>query len=252
MVNELNFAPKQAKGKNIGRANETTPEEQALFEAYSLWLKKQDQGYRSDEKGSAKSMLPMLANKYEERGEKYLEIPFAVSRKLDGIRMMAYHCEDELILSSRLGKPFQFLHRIREQLHTLLPRGIAFDGELYSHTLPFQVISGAVRTKKTPSKHDALIEYWIFDIATREKISYKDRMKLLRGFEKQYKKTTSFKERVLKFLYYETIDDHVQVQDYHDTYVKEGIRGYYVSKPEFLLQVQAQKQRPFKIQKLYG
>ena len=76
-------------GKNIGRSNETTPHEQALFEAYSMWTKKQDQGYVIDQTDqqdqtvnnninqestqstqstqSTFNKLPMLANKYEQR-----------------------------------------------------------------------------------------------------------------------------------------------------------------------------------------
>ena len=34
-------------GKNIGKANETTPEEQADLQMMSDWLKKKDEGYKS-------------------------------------------------------------------------------------------------------------------------------------------------------------------------------------------------------------
>ena len=33
--------------KNVGRANETTPEEQAISQCNSDWLKKQDEGYKA-------------------------------------------------------------------------------------------------------------------------------------------------------------------------------------------------------------
>jgi hypothetical protein len=35
----------EATGKNIGKKNETSDHQQALFQAHTLWTKKQDQGY---------------------------------------------------------------------------------------------------------------------------------------------------------------------------------------------------------------
>ena len=37
-------------GKNIGKSNETTPVEQAKFEAAAKWTKKQDKGYSTTKK----------------------------------------------------------------------------------------------------------------------------------------------------------------------------------------------------------
>lgn len=218
------FAPKIIKGKNIGRANETSNHDQALFEAYSLWLKKKDQGYSEDGEKTSPP-LPMLANKYEERGKKYLDLPFAVSRKLDGIRMMAYWKDNEIVLLSRLGKPFLFLKRIRQQIENLLPKDMIFDGELYSHTLPFNVISGAVRTKKIPSEVDDELEYWIFDLVETNRGGYNERVNQLLKFEKDYNANIPPKYRRLKFLGYELVYRHEDVYRLHDKYVSEGYEG---------------------------
>jgi predicted DNA-binding WGR domain protein len=69
-------------GKNIGKSNETTFEEQALSEAQSKWNKQLDKGY-SKEKGAPKMIRPMLAHKYQDHSSK-LKFPCYIQPKLDG------------------------------------------------------------------------------------------------------------------------------------------------------------------------
>ena len=89
------------------------------------------------------------------------------------------------------------LTQIRHNLQLLLKNNpsIIIDGELYSHELPFNAISGAVRAKKSPSVHDDKIELWIFDLINMtnndtQQLSYQDRMYLLNDLEKEYNKTS--------------------------------------------------------------
>lgn len=234
------FSPVETFGKNIGKKNETSDQDQAIFQSYSKWSKKHDQGYTSVYCDSIKThtnnvetkkssmltcKLPMLAQKYDERGVKYLNVPFGVSRKLDGIRMIAFKEGQEIIFLSRLGKPFVFLNRIREQLETIFLRypHIILDGELYSHDLPFNMISGVTRTKKKPSDHDDKIEYWIFDIAD-ESQTYKSRMNLLKNIKRDYEFEHKHAHRNLKFEFYETCD-HDHVNEFHEIYVAQGFEG---------------------------
>ena len=80
------------EGKNIGKANETSAEEQALAEAEATWTKKLKKDYAETEKdamaGKASSLveggiLPMLAHKFSEHGDK-LKYPCAVQKKYVG------------------------------------------------------------------------------------------------------------------------------------------------------------------------
>ena len=103
------------KVKHVGRSNETTPENQALFEAYSEWKHKKKQLYTEEtvEQGGGKTdgegvlsdrLRPMLAEKFTER-KKYVIYPAAVSPKLDGVRAMIYEDEKEIIfISHRMTK----------------------------------------------------------------------------------------------------------------------------------------------------
>ena len=246
------FPEIDATGKNIGKKNETSNHEQALFQAFGLWTKKQDQGYTiytvddpaaptttvastttttavaSTTPTAVATLLPMLANKYQDRGVKHLQLPFGVSRKLDGIRVTAlFNKRKELDLFSRLGKPFSFLDGIRSSLRLLLQgrTDIIIDGELYSHDLPFNQISGAVRTKKTKTAVDDKIELWIFDLIDMKKpeMRYEDRMRLLKMLENDY--NTRGGNQNLRFVYYDLCNKHEDLEGFHQQYVEQGFEG---------------------------
>ena len=227
---ERTFPPIVCSIKNAGKKNETNPHEQALLESYSLWTKKQCKGFSiestanssTEQKTEFKNILPMLANKYSDR-KKYLKLPFAVSPKIDGVRVTAQVFNDEIKLSSRTGKEFNFLDNIRLSLQKLLSKHphVIIDGELYSHDLPFNAISGSVRSTKQKSKFDDQIQLWIFDLidTTKLDMSYKDRMKLLSKLEK-YSSDSN-----LRFIYYDNCENHDNVTAYHDKYVSDGYEG---------------------------
>ena len=57
------------KGKNIGKKNETSPKEQAIFDAQSKWDKKNKTGYETSKSllKQTQLILPMLAYKFQDR-----------------------------------------------------------------------------------------------------------------------------------------------------------------------------------------
>jgi hypothetical protein len=82
-------------GKNLNKINSTTPYEQAISEAKSLFIKKIEEGY-SDIEGRDLSFLkrptsdltipvPMLAQEYSKHKNK-IDYPCAVQPKIDGVR----------------------------------------------------------------------------------------------------------------------------------------------------------------------
>lgn len=70
-------------GKNIGRANETTAEEQCRAEAESLWKKQRDRKGYTEDIPTEKPMRPMLAKSFDKDG-KCIEFPCYVQKKYDG------------------------------------------------------------------------------------------------------------------------------------------------------------------------
>ena len=86
-----------SEGKNLGRSNATTPEQQAQLEAAAQHEKKRKAGYVADlataQAGGTDDIieggvLPMLAKVYEDRADK-VTFPVAVQPKLDGHRCIA-------------------------------------------------------------------------------------------------------------------------------------------------------------------
>ena len=76
--------------KNIGKKNATSPQEQAIFEAKSMWQKRKDLGYHEDIKDCDKRVYfaPMLAKDYDKEKKK-IKFPILSQPKLDGIRCIA-------------------------------------------------------------------------------------------------------------------------------------------------------------------
>lgn len=118
-------------GKNQGRANETTDDQQAQNEALALWVKKQERGKYTkniDGKVDNPPPSPMLAKELEEKRLKKVSFCF-VSPKLDGTRLLAR--ADGLF--SRTGKKYLGLKHIETALAPIFEiyPDIVLDGELY-------------------------------------------------------------------------------------------------------------------------
>lgn len=151
------------KPKNIGKANETTAEQQAELEAQSKYNKQYDKCYRPtiEEAKEVGEMLPMLAQNYLHHGHK-ITYPAYASKKLDGVRCLATVKDGEVSLSSRGGKEYPCPDNIKEDLIELsYLSGISkFDGELYIHGELLQDIVSAVKVEGPLTPR---IKYHIFD-----------------------------------------------------------------------------------------
>ena len=218
--------PIQCKGKNRGKSNETTDNDQALLEALSRYNKKVSSGYSPKDTPFPvkKGVSPMLAKPYTSQ-LKTLKFPCAVSWKLDGCRCIAMSTDTGVTLTSRGDKSFNFLDKIREHVSKIIGSDI-IDGELYSHNLPFRSIVSIVRQKNNPHSEENRLEYWIYDICDSGDTPYISRMDRLKEKESLYNKTyPKESERVLRFVYYEVANGDGGVKKYHDEYVKRGFEG---------------------------
>ncbi len=164
------LASKKAKGKNIGRSNETTAAEQAEKEAQAMWQAKLDRKYRRTVEEAMEPLpLPMLAKDFFKR-EKKVVYPVHVQPKLDGIRCLAQWWEGKLELTSRSGKPLVCPH-ITDELAALRPKrdNVVLDGELYIHGESFQAITSLV---KRPREESKAVSLWIYDILSMEDLDF--------------------------------------------------------------------------------
>ena len=119
-------------GKNIGKSNETTPQEQAILEAKAKIKAKLEEGYYETIQEAQKEVLVlfMLAKEFKAEEDK-VSYPFHVQPKLDGMRCL----KKEQNLISRKNKEINTMFHIANELKEVAD---VFDGELYAHGLSFQ------------------------------------------------------------------------------------------------------------------
>ena len=160
MDGKKNLLKKETEGKNIGKANETSPSEQAEKEAQALWKNRIDRKYsKTIEEAKKTVFLPMLAHDFWKE-KKEIKYPVFVQPKLNGVRCLAFWEDDEVVLMSRQGKQYNLPH-IKEELRTFLPKNAVFDGEIYIHGISLQNINRLVK-KWRPEESPAL-EYHVYD-----------------------------------------------------------------------------------------
>lgn len=185
-------AEKITEGKNIGRANATTPVQQALAEAQAQWQKKKDKGYVEDVKRAQEKTverLPMLAHTFEERGH-HVQFPALVQPKLNGVRCLVTKvAEGQIAYVSRGGKPFGAFPHLVEHHNRVMQVGQTLDGELFNPNYSLQQIVSMVKPGNTPDPKSAEIQHWVYDLAA-ERMNFEARINLLRQMLAPYGGTT--------------------------------------------------------------
>ena len=169
------------KGKNIGKANETTPYEQAVSEAQSKWNGKRDENYEREQMDpnnyTPRLMLPQLAKGV---GKGKIVYPAFIQPKLNGVCNLAETCiqspalPDVIQHHSRGGHLFETLEHLDKWILAMEMKH-PVHGELYVHGWSLQKI-GSYTKKIKPDQH--LLEYWLYDIADTT-IPFFDRISLL-------------------------------------------------------------------------
>ena len=153
------------EGKNIGKKNETTVEEQARLEAQREWDKKKKQGYHVKNETNV-IIKPMLAQEYK----KVVHYPAWVQPKLDGVRCLIYMENGEVIFQSRQNNRYEPLEHLVDEVKGILLRapGIVLDGELYAHDIGFENVISMVRRAKVRHPDIHKIKYHLYDLFYKE------------------------------------------------------------------------------------
>ena len=212
------------EGKNLGKANETTPWEQACSEARSNFQRKLDKNYTETmpgENGGAKvNLLPMLALDYRKRSHDII-YPAFVQPKLNGIRCLASKVSsNEISFTSRKNKPFPeaVTAHLVEPLLELMERGEVFDGEFYVHDWSFQQIARTVK-KERPWKTS--LEFHVFDLADTAATFSLRYERLLHGWQQR----PHVVDQRVCLVHTSEIRAASEVKTYHDMFVKNGWEG---------------------------
>jgi DNA ligase-1 len=159
---------KVCTGKNIGKSNATTPEEQAVLQAESKVAEKLTEGYfyTLEEAKSTEVILPMLADDYKEKGKKVDWLQAYVQPKLDGMRCLIIVKNGQVRLLSRAGKDIITMQHIIDAIKPMITAtsNYILDGELYAHGLNFQ--ENMRLLKKVRPGETEKICYNIYDIVS--------------------------------------------------------------------------------------
>ena len=156
---QLQTSRKRAEAKNVGKKNATTPEQQAMLEAGSLWRYNRERKYSETPEAAQETLwLPMLALDIAKK-PKSPRFPADLQPKLDGVRCLSRKEAGKVYLTSRGGKPFNLPH-IAAALGEILRDGQALDGEVYAHNYGFQTISSLIKDLQPETGE---LEYHVYD-----------------------------------------------------------------------------------------
>lgn len=248
-------------GKNKGKVNETSDEQQTLLEAETLIRIRKEQGYSDKPENAAQGkeyFQPMLAAKWDDFKDK-IQIPefghIFIQRKLDGCRCII----SANGMFSRNGKKWLSAPHIFEKLKPIFKEypNLILDGELYYHSDEDnfnEVISLVKKSKPTVEdleESSKLVQYWIYDLpSSSENYSrrYKDIQELFKTYPKIFDQSFVCVEAF-------PIEKKEQVEEYLDKFVSENYEGaiirldapYECKRSKRLLKVKRFQDEEFKI-----
>lgn len=175
------------------RTNVKTGYEKALKRAQTMW---------NNEHTKCNQVLPMLANKWEDR-KKYISEPFYVQPKLDGVRLLV--SKDGGI--SRTGKVVPGTEILGKDLE----EGQYVDGEAFDPNLNFEELTSTFKTD--PLK----LKFHVFD--------FFDLKKLDMTFEERWEKVKSLKNSHYEYVETTLVMLREHVPMVHKKHVEEGHEG---------------------------
>jgi DNA ligase-1 len=217
--------------------------EQAWNEAKSKWTdKKEKELYNESLDNNIIIVRPMLAHTFDPN--KKISFPLYVQRKYDGIRCIAHLSDSgEVILESRNGIPFQNFDVLTSQIRPLLETWfsenstIYLDGELYTDEIPFENLSGYIRSKKIGEKEQREINkiyFHIYDFydVNHSDISYNERLRYLTYLFHTVLPNIIPETPLLREVKTDVVNSMEEIDRFHDQYVEEGFEGIMIRHPD--------------------
>jgi len=208
------------KGKNIGKANETTPFEQAVSQIQSQWTAKRFENYEPERMDPnnyvPRLMLPQLAKGV---GKGKIVYPAYIQPKLNGICNLAELPEIGMILHhTRGGHLFETLEHLDQWINKLnAPSPV--HGELYVHGWSLQKI-GSYTKKIKPDQHR--LEYWLYDMAWIGP-TFKERLEWLQSVLNLIHR--GFPDCPVKLTPTIIVHNYEEAKTFHDRCVQDGFEG---------------------------
>lgn len=212
--------PTQVFGKNIGKSNETTPEEQAVLKLKSMVNKQRDKAYSEDGSTAHVRTLPMLAHKYNDHRHKII-FPCYVQPKLDGFRLLQQDGDAWTRKSKDL--PEKCIG------HLLWDTGgMIVDGELVLPSTVEGVRTSLQQTAAAAKKFDHIrspkLVHWVYDQISDE--PFGDRIMDLAA-RLDYAHSQGFVAQV-QLVVTEQVANHDEIQIFYEKCIDMGFEGIMV------------------------
>ena len=210
--------PTICKGKNTGKKNETTDEQQAVVEAAAKYKKKNEKGYNTILTDEKPYFSPMLAEDAKKVRLDFGKYRYFVQPKLDGLRCINWN----MLLMSRNGKPYKACPHLHQN-------EIVLDGELYNHDLKedFNKIVSLCK-KQTPTEDELkesekIVQQWVYDTPTQDVFSIRYK-KLEDWYEGLKKSNPVLAKQILIVPTYE-VTSQEEIDQYHESFLGKGFEG---------------------------
>ena len=196
-------------GKNIGKSNETSPEEQANLEAAAKIETKMSTGYFETIKEAEENevILPMLAKDAKKMLSK-IQYPCYIQPKLDGMRAL-YH---KMKLTSRKGKNIDTMQHIIDDISFSTSQ--ILDGELYAHGETFQENMKLI--KKYREGESENVKMHVYDLISDKPFS--ERIEMLHNIVENNYSTVEVVETYL-------INNEDELKKFHAQFISDGYEG---------------------------
>lgn len=211
--------PSYCLGKNLGKKNETSPQDQAIKEAKALYKKKLKEGYFEDVTHIDKETFfqPQLAKSFNKYIDKVV-YPLAAEDKLNGIRCAI----TKKGAFSRTGEEFHCIDHIKDELAPLFEENpkLVLDGELFNplHKNELNKIASLVSvnrksadvTDEDKQRAKDIVQFHCYDgmFFSHAKVEINDKS------EFQYRKY-ALKQKLIG-LFYVKYHDYVLVKNYEE------------------------------------
>jgi len=242
---------KESKPKNVGKANETTSESQAIIDLNNqIGIKERNNYFRSVEEAKSKSSFrPMLAHKFEDHQDK-IPFPRYSQPKLDGARCNVYwsELEGKVVAKTRTGKDYYTTDHIIRVLGPFCEtfKDLIFDGELYNHAYrhDFEKIMSLARQSK-PNAQDLkdaseLLEYHIYDVYSKStpNATFEDRT----SYIAQLQIDVLADLKMIHFVPTNISNSQEEEDKWHDEYLEESYEGQMIRNPNSIYKVDGRSQ----------
>lgn len=238
----------KCKGKNLGKTNETTAEQQAISEAENKVKCKLKEGYyhTKSEAVADTTFTPMLAEKYEDYKSK-LVFPQYGNPKLDGARCNIYIKNDQIVCRTRSNRDYVSVPHLIEKFRPILEKHPTWiiDGELYNEEYRdnFEDLMSIIRQSK-PNAADLklsaeCVDLYVYDVFNIEFPDEENRNRIVYLEELEDLGCT-----VVPYTIIEKAED---IQPYLDKCLEEGFEGAMLRNPRGLYKVNGRSKDLLKV-----